>query len=306
MSTQSNITSTIKSHTTYGVSIVMIVLMAIYLGIAALSYNKLVSGCVPSDSMLGRINISMFGVAIGFVVGILIMLIKKFLCMENLPGVSIALVLVIIAIILMTIGAISMSVVKSPDSKSANSSDSSDSSDSKSADSPDSKSADSSDSPDSKSVGTNNIDRTIYNHSITYVGIACGLLYAAIIAFMVHNQKIRNNFISGPINVLFGSLLLPAIFVMVIGTMTIIKYKKSFPNGKWKSHPSCSAYGANIEDKDIAAATQDIANAATKNGGEFDKLAPYNVTLTLTIGSGLVVLACGLIPLIRNMIRRRS
>jgi len=254
-------------------SIVIVVMMAIYLGIAAFFCNKLISGCVPVNSPLGKISIAAFGVAIGFIMGILIMLLKPFLCLSGrLEGISVGLVLSIIAIILVVIGAVSMTIV----SKSSTTVPT--------------------EKADEKTKRINSGVHTIYNHSLTYVGIAAGLFYAAALVVSMYGINSVVGATAGAVKLLFGSLILPAIFVMVVGTMVIIKYKKSFPDDKWKQNPVCTKYTPSSEDSGFDSA---LKTAGTDNKlGDFTKTAPFKAVFGLTVGSGILTLVAIIIPLV--------
>lgn len=243
--------NTVASTTTYWIAIVMVSLIAIGMSVMSLDINKLLHGCVKQDSGISKLSMSAFGISIGFVIGIIVMLLMKTICMNNFPGSAI--IMSVIGIIVIVIGIITNNSVKNDEK-----------------------------GDDALKVSN------VYKQSIYYISIAVGILYGALISFVIQMRSL------GPTrttNTLIMSLMLPALFVMIIGTMAITTYKKSVGDG-WKTNQKCTDYQ---DASDIPAGDIDLDQSD----------APYNTVLWVTIGSGIIVFLSIIIPIILNKFSKK-
>ena len=218
---------TVASTTTYWIAIVMVSLIAIGMSVMSLDINKLLHGCVKQDSGISKLSMSAFGISIGFV----------------------------ICIIVIVIGIITNNSVKNQEKG-------------------------------DDALKVNNV----YKQSIYYISIAVGILYGALLSFVIQMRSL------GPTrttNTLIMSLMLPALFVMIIGTMAITTYKNSVGDG-WKTNKKCSKYPD--------------ASGIPSSGSDIDldpSDAPYNTVLWVTIGSGIIVFLSIIVPIILNKFSKK-
>ena len=245
--------NTVASTTTYWIAIVMVSLIAIGMSVMSLDINKLLHGCVKQDSGISKLSMSAFGISIGFVIGIIVMLLMKTICMNNFPGSAI--IMSVIGIIVIVIGIITNNSVKNQEKG-------------------------------DDALKVNNV----YKQSIYYISIAVGILYGALLSFVIQMRSL------GPTrttNTLIISLMLPALFVMIIGTMAITTYKKSVGDG-WKTNKKCTKY---LDPSGIPSSGSDI---------DLDQSdAPYNTVLWVTIGSGIIVFLSIIVPIILNKFSKK-
>ena len=243
--------NTVASTTTYWIAIVMVSLIAIGMSVMSLDINKLLHGCVKQDSGISKLSMSAFGISIGFVIGIIVMLLMKTICMNNFPGSAI--IMSVIGIIVIVIGIFTNNSVKNQEKG-------------------------------DDALKVNNV----YKQSIYYISIAVGILYGALLSFVIQMRSL------GPTrttNTLIMSLMLPALFVMIIGTMAITTYKNSVGDG-WKTNQKCTKY-------------QDASNIPAGDIDLDQSDAPYNTVLWVTIGSGIIVFLSIIVPIILNKFSKK-
>jgi hypothetical protein len=242
---------TVTSTTTYWVAIVIVSLIAIGMSVMSLDINKLLHGCVKQDSGISKLSMSAFGISIGFVIGIIVMLLMKTICMNHFPGSAI--IMSVIGIIVIVIGIITNNSVKNNET-----------------------------GDDALKVSN------VYKQSIYYISMAVGILYGALLSFVIQMRSL------GPTrttNTLIISLMLPALFVMIIGTMAITTYKKSVGDG-WKTNKKCTDY-------------QDVSDIPVGDIDLDQSDAPYNTVLWVTIGSGIIVFLSIIVPIILNKFSKK-